>query len=137
MSREELKTQLLSDLSQLNLPVDEVDLFIRPFSKTYYGRYFPVYDDSQQKPKIYIYPYENTDEDLMGYDQILDTAIHEFCHHIQYTNSCFVRNRGVMHDTQFWKLYNHYKDRAKRYNMMGGEISYERTTCRPCNVLLG
>lgn len=121
MSQEELKTRLLSDLSHINLPVDEVDLFIRPFSKTYYGRYFPVYDEKWTRPKIYVYPYENTDEDLMNYDMILETAIHEFCHHVQYTSGSFVRNKGVMHDTQFWKLFNHYVDRAKKYQLIGGE----------------
>ncbi len=121
MSQEELKTRLLSDLSLINLPVDEVDLFIRPFSKTYYGRYFPVYDEKRTRPKIYVYPYENTEEDLMSYDMILETAIHEFCHHVQYTSGSFVRNKGVMHDTQFWKLFNHYVERAKKYQMIGGE----------------
>lgn len=126
MSQEELKTRLLFDLSQVNLPVDEVDLFIRPFSKTYYGRYFPVYNDKETRPKIYIYPYENTDGDLMDYDVILQTAIHEFCHHIQYTSGSFIRNKGVMHDPQFWKLYNHYVDRARKYQLIGGEVPHEK-----------
>lgn len=128
MNQEELKARLLSDLSLLNLPVDEVDLSIRPFSKTYYGRYFPVYDDKQIRPKIYIYPYENTKEDLMSYDQILGTSIHEFCHHIQYASGSFVRNKGVMHDTQFWKLYNHYIERAKKYQLIGGEVNSEKSS---------
>lgn len=132
MSQEELKTRLLSDLSHINLPVDEVDLFIRPFSKTFYGRYFPVYDEKQIKPKIHIYPYENKDNDLMNYDTILETTIHEFCHHIQYTSGSFVRSKGVMHDTQFWKLFNHYVERAKKHQLLGGE-SHEETS----NVLLG
>ena len=123
MNQEELKTRLLSDLSQINLPVNEVDLFIRPFSKTYYGRYFPVYNEKQTRPKIYVYPYETKEEDLMSYDLILETSIHEFCHHIQYTSSSFVRNKGVMHDTQFWKLYNHYIERAKKYQLIGGELN--------------
>lgn len=127
MSQEELKTRLLSDLSHLNLPVDEVDLFIRPFSKTFYGRYFPVYNDKKIRPKIYVYPFENEEEDLMSYDQILGTAIHEFCHHIQYTNSCFIRSKGVMHDTHFWKLYNHYIDRARKYQLIGGETISAKT----------
>lgn len=124
MTQEELKTKLLSDLSQINLPVDEVNLFIRPFSKTFYGRYFPVYDDNEIKPKIYIYPYENKRGDLMHYDSILETAIHEFCHHIQYTSGCFKRIKGVMHNPQFWKLYNLYRDRALRNELMEGDCSY-------------
>lgn len=122
MNQEELKTRILSDLSQINLPVNEVDLYIRPFSKTYYGNYFPVYDEKRVKPKIYIYPYENEEEDLMDYDRILETSIHEFCHHVQYTSGYFVRYKGVMHDTQFWKLYNHYINRAKKYQLLGGDV---------------
>lgn len=123
MTQEELKTRLLSDLSIINLPVDEVDIHIRPFSKSFYGRYFPVYDEKRVRPKIHVYPYENVDNDLMKYDTILETAIHEFCHHIQYTNNSFVRNKGVMHDSHFWKLYNHYIERAKRLQLIGGEIT--------------
>lgn len=122
MTKERLYTRLLSDLQRINLPVDEVDLFFRPFSKTYYGRYFPVYDDKTHKPKIYLYPYENTEGDFMSYDEIMKSAVHEFCHHIQYTNNCFVRNRGIMHDTQFWKLYNRYLDKALKLNMIRGDI---------------
>lgn len=123
MSQEELKTRLLSDLSQINMPVDEVDLYLRPFSKTYYGRYFPAVDEKRTRPKIYVYPYDTPEEDLLEYDKILETSIHEFCHHIQYTSGSFVRNRGVMHDTQFWKLYNHYVERARKFQLIGGEVS--------------
>lgn len=121
-SEEELRCRLLSDLSILNLPVDEVDVFLRPFSVTYYGRYFPVIDEDIQKAKIYIYPYEN-EQSFMDYEEILSTGIHEFCHHIQYTDRSFVRKKGVMHDTQFWKLYNHYINRAKKYQIVGGSLN--------------
>ena len=120
MNQEELKTRLLFDLSQINLPVNEVDLFIRPFSKTYYGRYFPVHNDKETRPKIYIYPYENNKGDLIDYNTILQTSIHELCHHIQYTSGSFVRSKGVMHDPQFWKLYNYYVERARKYQLIGG-----------------
>ena len=39
MSQEELYHKLLTDLKTLNLPIDEVDIVLRPYSKTYYGRY--------------------------------------------------------------------------------------------------
>lgn len=126
MHREELKDKLLSDLSKIKLPVEEVEISLRPYSKTYYGRYFPVYNDKETKPKIYIYPYENSNGDLMSYDLILSTAVHEFCHHIQYTSGSFVRNRGVMHDPQFWKLYNLYTERARNYELIGGEVLHEK-----------
>lgn len=106
MTLGELQHRLLTDLRNLSLPVDEVKIYIRPFSKTYYGRYFPTYDNSGVPPKIYLYPYEENG-DFMPYSKILETVVHELCHHIQYTSG-HVRVKGVMHDTQFWNLYNHY-----------------------------
>lgn len=120
MKENQLKHRLLSDLTQLNLAVEEVDIHIRPYSKTYYGRYFPVYNDKKVIPRIFVYPYDCNNE-FMDYEIILETVIHEFCHHIQYTSGSFVRNKGVMHDTQFWKLYNHYMNRAKKYKIIKGE----------------
>lgn len=120
---EEIYCRLVSDLRSLKLPVDEVELYIRPYSKTFYGRYFPSYDDTT-KPRIYIYPFINENSvECYPYNQILSTAIHEIVHHIQYTNSNFIRYKGVMHDTQFWQLYNHYMNRAIKMNIM--EVSYE------------
>lgn len=107
----DLQRRLFFDLERTKLPVDEVDVQFRPYSKSYYGRYFPMCD-IRDKPKIYIYPFENANGDLMSYDEIFSTAVHEFCHHIQYAGG-HIRVRGVMHDTQFWKLYNHYIEVAK------------------------
>lgn len=107
MSMNELLHRLLTDLKNLKLPVNEVYIFIRPFSKTYYGRYFPEYDGSD--PKIYVYPYEENGE-FMSYKKILETVVHEFCHHIQYSSG-HKRVKGVMHDSQFWKLYNYYMNK--------------------------
>lgn len=114
MNVDELRHRLLSDLREINLPVDEVDVFLRPYSKTFYGRYFPVYDDSKVRPKIYVYPYADKLGNFLPYTKILETVIHEFCHHIQYASAPeFVRVKGVMHNAQFWQLYNHYLSRAQ------------------------
>lgn len=128
MTIEELKQRLLLDLSLLNLPVDEIDLSLRPFSKTYYGNYFPS-NSEDTKPRLWIYPYENTEGAFMSYDKILETGIHEMCHHIQYSDPNFNRLSGVMHDPQFWKLYNHYIDRANRLEMFGGVCYDAKAIC--------
>ena len=120
MSQEELYNRLLLDLSLLNLPVDEVDLELRPYSKTYYGNYFPA-NDQNTKPRLWIYPYADEQGHLMCYDKIVETGIHEMCHHIQYTDPNFVRLERVMHDPQFWRLYNHYIDKARALEIYGGE----------------
>ena len=111
MSVSELQCRLLSDLRSLKLPVDEVEVFFRPYSKTYYGRYYPA-QTSEDRPRLFVYPFENRRGDLMSYDTVLNTAIHELCHHIQYASG-HVRVKGVMHDEQFWQLYNRYVSRAK------------------------
>lgn len=117
MSIEYIQHRLLSDLRSLNLPVDEVDVFFRPYSKTYYGRYYPSKDETVTKPRLFIYPFESRQGKLLPYKTILSVAIHELCHHIQYTTG-HTRVKGVMHDTEFWKLYNHYVNRAQK--LIGG-----------------
>lgn len=117
MDEEELMTRLLSDLTVLGLPVYEVKLILRPYSKTYFGRYYPTADEEKQKARVAIYPYEVTG-DFMDYSSIISTGIHELCHHLQYTSGSFVRKKGVMHDTHFWKLYNHYMIKAYRLGIV-------------------
>lgn len=117
MSEEELMTQLLSDLCNVGLPVCEVDFVFRPYSKTFYGRYYPSYDESKKKPRVALYPYEKNGE-YMDYSLIVQNGIHEMCHHVQYTSGFFVRRKGIMHDVQFKKLYNHYMIRAYRLGII-------------------
>lgn len=109
---EKLLHRLLSDSRKIRLPVNEVEIYLRPYSKTYYGRYFPVYSE-EDTPKIYLYPYEKGGN-FMPYSEILEILVHEMCHHIQYSDPNFKRIKGVMHDSKFWKLYNHYLNRAER-----------------------
>lgn len=115
LSEESLYQQLVFDLSSLKLPVDEVTLEFRPYSETYYGRYFP------SKHRIFIYPYMNKNGDFLSYSKILCTTIHEMVHHIQYQDVNFKRNKGIMHDPQFWKLYNHFVGRAIKYEILTEE----------------
>ena len=106
LSEEELYHNLMCALKQLNMPLDEVTIKFRPYSKTYYGRYFP---DSN---RIFIYPYNDEDGNFMSFTSILCTTIHEMVHHIQHQDPNFKRQKGIMHDPKFWELYNHFLDRA-------------------------
>ena len=116
-----LKHRLLTDLHLLGLPVNEVDFQIRPFSKTYYGRYFPV-RDNKVLPVIRIYPYaDEENSEILDYAEVLKTSIHEFCHHLQYSDVNFVRHKGCMHNEQFWRLHNHYFEKAVKMQLIGGE----------------
>ena len=108
---ERLKKKIISDLRKLELPIDEVDLSLRPFSKTYYGKYYPV-NDKSVRPRLWIYPYVTKENDFLPYSRILDTGIHEMCHHIQHTDPNFERAYGVMHNEDFWKLFQSYHEKA-------------------------
>lgn len=112
MITEKLKNRLTADLSSLGLPVGEVNLVIRPYSSTYYGNYFPKYD-KEGKPRIYIYPFRDRGGRMYEYSFVVDTFIHEMCHHLQHTDPRWIRVEGVMHDPEFWRLYNKYIFRAK------------------------
>ena len=115
LNLEELYQKLIKDLKCLNLPVEEVTIKLRPYSETYYGRYFP------DKQRLFIYPFKNREGTIMSYTMILCTTIHEMVHHIQHQDPTFKRKKGVMHDPQFWKLYNHFIDRAVKLNIVTSE----------------
>lgn len=124
MTENELMTKFLSDLMFLRLPADEVDFKVRPYSKTFYGRYFPSCIDSV-RARMFIYPYAS-DGSFMDYDVILETGIHEMCHHLQFTNPNFREKKGVMHDPDFWKLYNHYVCKAISLGMLGEDVNEKK-----------
>lgn len=96
---------LLSDLRALHFDTHGVDyvLDVKNFSETCYGRYYPA------KKRVRVYYACHKD-----YAQLVDTAIHEVCHHIQHSDKDFVRVKGVMHNEQFWTLYNHYSAEFQR-----------------------
>lgn len=115
MTKEGLKVCIENDLRDLGLPIEEFDIEFYPkFCKSFYGKYFPIRylktlkNNKRVKPYIKIYPM-TASGDLMNYEKILETAIHESIHHLQHTNLKWKRKRGVMHDLDFYKLFNYYK----------------------------
>lgn len=111
LSEEELQHRLVSDLQKLRLPVEEFNVVIRPYSKSFYGRYFPEYEGKIAEVRIYPYKYKKM-KVMFSYSTVLYHTIHEVCHHLQYTNPNYVRRKGVMHDPQFYSLLERYTNRA-------------------------
>lgn len=104
---QELYHRLMRDIKKCGISVD-FTLELKPYSKTYYGRYNPELN------KITVYVYEDKQcLHPVKYEELLLTTIHEAVHCIQWHDESYVRIRGVMHDAEFYKLYNKYKDRAK------------------------
>lgn len=104
---QELYHRLLSDLKQVGIK-PSFTLELRPYSKTYYGRYDPNLD------KVTVYLYEDKAcTKLTEYEELLLTTVHEAVHAIQWHDKSFVRRKGVMHNADFHRLYNLYAERAK------------------------
>ena len=102
-SKESLKDWLLYDLKRIGISLSEEELEIRPYSSSCYGRYYV------NKGKIVVYMY--TDKELKvpySYVQLMKTTIHEAVHYIQHHNPDFVRYKGVMHNPEFYALYDKY-----------------------------
>ena len=119
-----LHNRILEDLERLKLPVEEVYIILRPYSKTYLGRYYPLELSNMDKPKIFLYPYSDEKGNILSYGRILSSAIHEMIHYLQDTNPNFVRYQNVMHDPKFWALYNFYMRRARDLNIIEKEEFY-------------
>lgn len=99
--------KLLRDLRSVGITVD-FDLELKKYSKTYYGRYDP------NKNKITLYVYQDKECTYKySYEDLLMTLIHEAIHCMQWKDETFVRIKGIMHDTEFYKLYEEYSDRAR------------------------
>ena len=116
---QELYHRLLTDLRKVGITQD-FSLELKNYSKTYYGRYDP------NKNRVTLYVYEDKEcIRFMKYEDLLFTLIHEAIHCIQWHDTTFVRRKGVMHDTEFYRLYNLYRDRAKSLLLLQ-EVKYAR-----------
>lgn len=99
--------RLLRDLRDVGITVD-FTLELKPYSKTYYGRYDP------NTNKVVLYVYEDKDQTkLIRYKELLLTLIHEAVHCIQWHDESFVRVKGVMHDAEFHRLYKEYSSKVR------------------------
>ena len=115
---QELETQLRNDLSKIGLDV-EFNLSLRKYSKSYYGRYDVV------TSTIIVYVHKNPNGDMYSYEDILLTTIHEAIHCKQWHDPNYKRLRGVMHDTEFKRLYALYSNRARARILLRKVINYD------------
>ena len=116
---QELHHRLLTDLRKVGIG-ESFNLELRPYSKTYFGRYDPNIN------KVILYVYEDKScSKYLKYEDLFMTLIHEAIHCIQWHDPSFVRRKGVMHDAEFHRLFNEYKDKAKSILLMR-EIRYDK-----------
>lgn len=117
---EELYDRLISDVACIGLNLD-FELVLRPYSKNYYGTYNP------NNNRIVLYVYKDAKKQkLYPYWTILSSFIHEIIHYLQWHDENFVRNKGVMHDPQFYRLFHQYTDRMKAVLLLREVIQGEK-----------
>lgn len=123
--RVSLSKKLYKDLELLGLTPRKLnyDLEFKNYSKRYYGRYIRKKVDGEVVARILVYIFRNKYcVTFYDYKDIISTTIHEICHHLQYEDENWHRKRGVMHDKEFWDLYNHYMNKYfELTNSTGGE----------------
>lgn len=123
----QVHSNLCSDLQRIGLlpikPIlgrNEVIIVLRPYSKTYFGRFVP------KSNKIFIYVYKDIDMSCRySYTKLLCTAIHEAVHAKQHNDVSFVRVLGIMHNEEFFRLYKYYINKAKSLGILKEEVAYE------------
>lgn len=100
MTIEQIKHNLIADLTAL-CNVAGFELILKPYSKSYYGRYIPKH----KRIVLYVYKDSNLQE-LYSYEELFSTALHEYTHHIQWCDPNFKRVKGIMHNAQFYEIFN-------------------------------
>lgn len=122
MTKVELKDRLLNDLKKLKLKVD-FTLIIKGYSSSFFGRYNP----NNNRLFLYVYPYPQQDF-MYPYEEIFKTLLHEVCHCIQHSDKDFVRVKGVMHNKDFYLLYNSLVEKSYKLKILRGyDCDEERT----------
>ena len=111
IKNEILVSYLKSDLKVLGILVD-FDLELRGYSKRYYGRYYV----NQKKISVFILDEKGQ---TIPYHEILDTVLHEAIHHYQHQHDKnFVRLHGVMHDLDFKRMYENYRNQLEQWEVL-------------------
>lgn len=98
--KQELYEKLLSDLKKLGISKN-FNLILKDYSKRLLGRYNP----NNKNLTLYVYPYKKGLY-MYPYKELYETFIHEVVHSIQHNNPSFIRVKGVMHNKEFYKIYD-------------------------------
>lgn len=105
---QELHNRLIKDIKSLGIDVN-FELVLKSFSKVYFGNYRPDVN------RITLYVYQDEECTILyPYKEILITLLHEAVHCIQSHDPDWVRYKGVMHDSQFYRIFEFYKAKLNK-----------------------
>lgn len=99
---------------QYNVNMSDVQVLIKPQSKTMYG----VYKHRKNKPNQIIL-YRSGRVKTYTNEWLFSVFIHEFIHYYQFNHvKGYKRKRGVMHDKQFYDLLHEALETAKKEGLL-------------------
>lgn len=88
-------------------------LELKPYSKSQWGNYNPNNDT------ITVYIFEEKEcSNLIEYEELFKTLLHEYVHSVEWRNSNWKRLKGVMHDPLFHRIYNHLEKVAEKVGIL-------------------
>lgn len=96
-----LLNKIISDLKLMGLEL-RLPIILRPYSKTMWG----YYDSNDGKIVLYVYRDKFKKRGFIHYNILFRTILHEYVHALQRNSSVWKRYNGIMHDSEFWKIYN-------------------------------
>lgn len=103
-----LHSTLLSDLTRLGLDTSGFELVLRPYSRTWDGTY------NSRRRIITLYVYRDEGRCVpYSYKELFCVLLHEYVHYKQWTNPNYVRWKGIMHDAEFYEIYNGLEPKAR------------------------
>lgn len=110
-----LLKRIKSDLKLMGLDV-RLPIILRPYSKTMWG----YYDVSKDWIVLYVYSNKSHTR-FVHYNILFRTILHEYVHVLQRKASAWKRYEGIMHDTEFWKMYNYLTSLAVERGVIYGK----------------
>lgn len=100
MNFDRIKEEIYRELINIGMPTD-VDIVIKGYSKSDYGNYNP------NLKRITLFILDENGE-IYPKREYMDTVIHEMVHHYQWNHTVYRRIKGIMHNAEFYKLFNTY-----------------------------
>lgn len=103
-----IKDRLLRDARKAGINITGFTLIIKPYSQERWGYY------DHNKEVIVLFVNKNEQEELAPYDDLLRYFLHECTHYTQWSDPEFVRYKGIMHNEEFYTLYNKFMEETNK-----------------------
>lgn len=106
----ELESLIVGVLNSVGIDTSTMHFKLKLYSKRNLGVYHP------NTKNVFVYLTNKLDAqgnpiEIKPLKELVLVAIHESCHHLQWEDLSFERIHGVMHNDEFWEMYEDYKNK--------------------------